>query len=188
MQVLIRGRRAERAEPEPPVQCSLGGSPCSLLARLWAMTFTQFIRGWLSPPEGMWLLLPWPLPAWQPPTLHSESPCGCQVRRRRELLRCGSWIPSSQLCFLVPELPLPLDSHSFICKVGAELRVWAAAFCSCNQAPQEGAGAGPIHGWKTDYLRAGILPQLLWGTCPFLGSFPLIQPMDPLETGWGGGW
>lgn len=54
-------------------------------------------------------------------------------------------VPSPQLCFLGPELPLPLDSRSSFCEVGAERRAWAAAFCFWNH---EGAGAGPVRGWR----------------------------------------
>lgn len=83
----------------------------------------------------MWLLLPWPQPGWQAPTLQSEPTHGCQVRRRREPLRRESQVPSPQLCFLVPELPLPLGSHSSICEMEAGLRVVSvAAPCSWKQA------------------------------------------------------
>lgn len=48
--------------------------------------FHSVYQGLLKSPEGMWLLLRAPPSLAATTTLHSESPCGYQVRRR-ELLR-----------------------------------------------------------------------------------------------------
>lgn len=109
-----------------PGQFSLGGGgegvPCFWLGpepsehvNLCSIWERQF-----EVPSGTWLL-PWPPPAWQPPSRHSEPSHGCQLRRKRELVSWGPGVLSPQLCLLVP-VPA-LGSHSSICKMEAEPRV-----------------------------------------------------------------